>query len=136
MKKVSIGLLAGAMMLIISILIGQIFQYLLPSIKAEYENPNLFRPWADPKMLLYFFEPFVLGVILAWVWGLTKDVLKGKNTTQKALYFGLTYWATTFPGMLMSYSSFPLSAIIVVSWSIIGLFQTISAGFIFSKLLK
>ena len=136
MKKIISGLLAGAAMLILGMLIGQVFQNLAPSLKAEYENPNLFRPWSDPIMSLYFFEPFVLGVILAWIWSLTKDIIKGENLTQKGFYFGLIYWATTIPGMIMSYSSFPLSITIVLSWSITGIFQSLCAGFIFSKMLK
>lgn len=137
MKKTLItGIIAGAAMLVLGLAIGQVFAKLAPSLKTEYENPNLFRPWTDPLMSLYFVQPFVLGILLAWVWNMTKGVIKGDTVLQKGFYFGLVYWALSFPGMIMSYSSFPLSLIIVISWSVTGLFQSICAGVLFSKMLK
>ena len=71
MKTISIGLLAGAVMLIAGMLLGQVLHFLLPDLKSEYENPNLFRPWSDPIMLLYFLVPYINGIIFAWLWSLT-----------------------------------------------------------------
>lgn len=137
MKKTLVtGIITGAAMLVLGLAIGQIFAKFAPSLKAEYENPNLFRPWTDPLMSLYFVQPFVMGILLAWVWNMTKGVIKGDNLLQKGFYFGLVYWTLSFPGMIMSYSSFPLSLIIVISWSVTGLFQSICAGVLFSKMLK
>ena len=136
MKKILSGLLAGAIMLIISLATGKCFQFLFPSIRLEYENPQLFRPWTDPLMSIYFLEPFVTGVILAWLWNIVKGNIKGNTLTEKGINFGFIYWVITIPGMLMSYSSFPLSPQLVFSWSATILAQAICAGLLFSKMLK
>jgi len=136
MKKIIAGLVAGVVMLGIGIFVGRIFQYFFPSLQIEYENTNLFRPWSDPIMLIVFVEPFILGLILAWLWDFTKSTIKGITPTEKGFYFGYFYWIITIPGMLMSFSSFPLSVTIVVSWSFTLLMQALSSGFLFSKILK
>ena len=136
MKKILVGLLSGAVMLGVSFLIGRIFEFFFPYLHVEYENTNLFRPWSDPIMLIYFIEPFILGIILAWIWDLMKSIIKGNTPAEKGIYFGYIYWVITIPGMLMSFSSFPLSITMVVSWSVALLVQALSSGLIFSKLLK
>ncbi len=136
MKKISTGLLAGVIMLIIGMLTGQIFQFFFPSIKTEYTNQNLFRPWSDPLMTSCLAEPFLVGIILAWIWSMTKGIVKGNSQIEKVLYFGLIFWVTTIPGMWMSYGSFPISFILTISWSITILLQVFCAGLLFSKILK
>ena len=136
MKKILIGLLAGAIMLVMGLLIGQLYNLIVPSLKSEYQNPNLFRSWSDPLMSFYFVVPFITGVILAWIWEMTKGIIKGNSPIEKGLYFGLTYWVISIPGMIMSYSSFPLTFILVSSWTVTGLVQSLCAGLLFSKLLK
>jgi membrane protease YdiL (CAAX protease family) len=96
-------------MLIIGVLVGQAFHFLYPTLKTEYENQNLFRPWNDPIMSFYYAELFLVGIILAWIWEFTKSIAKGENPLEKGFYFGLIYWVITLPGMLMSCSSFPVS---------------------------
>ena len=136
MRKISSGILAGALMLIIGIAVGQAFHFLYPALKTEYENQNLFRPWSDPIMSFYYAEPFLVGIILAWLWEYTKPIAKGETSLEKGFYFGLVYWVITLPGMLMSYSSFPVSLLLVISWSVTIFIQAICSGILFSKLLK
>src|ERR1035437_6611230 len=136
MKKVGIGLLAGAIMLVVGMFIGQVFQFLFPLLKNEYQNQNLFRPWADSLMSIMFVPPFLVGIILSWIWDITRGVLKGNTAIEKGLRFGFIYWIITIPGMFMSYSSFPISFILVCSWSITIMGQALSAGIFFSKTLK
>ncbi|MCX6817525.1 MAG: hypothetical protein NTU57_01580 [Candidatus Aenigmarchaeota archaeon] len=107
---------------------------LFPSLAAEYNNPALFRPWSDPLMSLYFVEPFVLGVIMAWFWNMAKGLIKETDAIKKGVYFGLGYWVITIPGMIMSYSSFPISLLMTVSWSLSIFVQVICAGILFAKL--
>lgn len=136
MKKFLIGLSVGAVMLIAGMIVGQIFQLLIPEMKMEYQNPNLFRPWSDPLMSLMFVEPFLLGFIFVWLWEKTKTVINGDTQLERGLKFGLIYWAVTFPGMIMSYSSFPVSFTLVLSWTLSGLIQAICAGILLSKWMK
>lgn len=136
MKKIGTGLLAGVIMLSIGMLIGQFFQFLFPRLKTEYENQNLFRPWEDPLMSLYFIEPFLTGIILMWIWEMVKESIKSHDIIGKGLRFGFVYWMVTIPGMVMSYGSFPVSLLLVCSWSITILIQALCSGMLYSKILK
>ncbi|MCX6005259.1 MAG: hypothetical protein NT082_06265 [Chloroflexi bacterium] len=137
MKKIiPVGLLAGLAMLIVSMALSPLFNLIFPSLNAEYNNANLIRPWSDPLMLLMFIEPFILGIILAWIFSLTRTVFQEKNTWKKGIYFGLCYWVVTLPGMLMSYASFPISLIMVTSWSISIFAQAVVAGLVYARFIK
>ena len=131
------GLLGGVIMLAAGMATGQIFQAFAPSLEAEYHNASLFRPWSDPLMMLYFIHPLLLGIILAWIWEQTKVIIRGDSDLKKGINFGLIVWlASSVPGMLMSYASFPLSFMIVLSWSLGGLIELLCLGILFSKMLK
>ena len=137
MKKVmAFGLLAGLAMLIVSMALGPLFNLIFPSLAAEYNNTNLFRPWSDPIMYLVVVEPFISGIILAWIFSITKNLFKDKITWKKGIYFGLCYWIITIPGIIMSYSSFPISLIMVITWSISILTQAIVAGLIYARFIR
>ncbi len=83
MKKViTFGLLGRLIMLAVGLLMSQLFLMMAPALKTEYENPNLFRPWSDPVMLLYFVHPFLLGTCLAWVWRQT-NIIHFRNRPQE-----------------------------------------------------
>ena len=133
MKKLILGLVAGASMLLINMLVSALFSAYFPDIQAEYENEALFRPWADPLMTYIYFEPFIVAFILLWFWEKTKGLLPEKEWWLKGIYFGLLYWLLTIPGLFMSYSSFPISLFMASSWAIAGLFQALTVGIIYSK---
>ncbi len=136
MKRFISSLVAGAIMLVAGMLTGQLFQLVVPSIKLEYMNPCLFRPWSDPMMSLVFIEPFIIGFILVWLWDKTKSLITGETFLEKGIKFGLSYWVISIPGMIMSYSSFPVTLLLVINWSVSGLIQTLCAGIYLSKVLK
>jgi len=137
MKKVILfGLLAGLVMLVVSLVLGPLFNLIFPSLAAEYNNTNLFRPWSDPIMYLMLVEPFILGIILAWIFSVTKNLFKTEKVWGKGIYFGLCYWVITIPGMVMSYSSFPISLLMIITWSISILIQAIVAGLIYARFIK
>jgi len=131
------GLLAGALMLAASLVFSQLLDLIFPSLPAEYQNASLFRPWSDPLMSLYFLYPFVLAMLLSWLWGKTKPIVKGEKAWPRAWNFTLAYWLiASLPGMLITYSSFPVSLPMVVSWSIGGFLQILIAGLVFARLNK
>ncbi len=132
MKKIVIpGILAGVVILIVEMLIS----FAVPSLKAQYENPALFRSWADPIMQLYYLYPFVLGILLAWFWGKVKITIPTGSLFSKAFRFGWMYWlVATIPGMLVSYSSFQVSLGMVLSWAIGGLIATVFGAAVIIKL--
>jgi hypothetical protein len=135
-KAILFGLLAGLAMLVVSVALGPLFNLIFPSLAAEYSNTNLFRPWSDPSMYLMLVEPFILGIILAWIFYITRNLFKDKKGWKRGIYFGLCYWVITIPGMVISYSSFPISLLMVVTWSISILIQAIVAGLIYARFIK
>ena len=135
-KRLATGLLAGAVMLLIGLLISQVFTMLFPALREEYNNTQLFRSWEDPLMLLYFTQPFVNGVILAWLWDRSWQALINKTTLQKMMAFSAAYCVFSLPGMMMSLASFNVSLIMVLSWSAAIFIESLGAGFIFSRFLR
>jgi hypothetical protein len=137
MKKVVVpGVLAAIVSFIASMAIGYLFHFIDPSLKTEYENTNIFRPWSDPLMNIYYVYPFLLSIILAWLWDKSKQLFSG-NIVKKALTFAFIYWlASNVPGMVMSYSSFQISAIMTISWSVSGFVQVFVAMLVIGKMNK
>jgi hypothetical protein len=124
MKKIFIpGLVAGIASLAAAMIVGYLFGFILPSLNQEYTNEQMFRPWSDPLMSLYFIYPFLLGFALAWVWEKTKALFT-KTYFSNALNLTLIYWIiSTIPGMIMSISSFKISVIMVLTWTISAFIQ-------------
>jgi len=139
MKKIFIpGIVAGIAMLIIGMGLSYLFNAILPQLSAEYENTSaaLFRAWEDPLMSLYFIYPILTGLVLAWAWNRIKDHLKG-DLAKKAVNFGLGYFlVATIPGMLVTYASFQISLLMVLSWTISSLVNAVVASLILAKLNK
>ncbi len=132
LKKVIIpGLIAGALMLISAVILNVVMDSLFPEISKQYRQGGFFRPWSDPLMSLIFIQPVILGITMAFVW---------ENVTEKLtppLRFGLIYWAiVTLPGMLISYSTFNISLLMILSWTFTGLIQILLGSFVISKMNK
>lgn len=137
MKKILVpGLVSGLVMVVVSIIVSQVLHAVFPSVMAEYQNSGIFRPWTDPKMSIMFLHPFILGVILAYIWDKTKSVVKGNSPVMKGLTFGFIYWLLTIPGMVMSYSSFPISMLMVDTWIISIFIQSICGAIILALMNK
>ena len=132
-KKIIIGATSGLIILVISFIVSFVFHFMQPSIELEYENQAIFRSWSDPLMFYYYIEPFLLGFILVWIWGKTKMIVNGKNTLLKGLRFGFIYWLIALPGMLMTFTSFKVSFLMVLSWTISNLISALLSGVLFSK---
>lgn len=135
MKKIILpGIVAGIAMFVIGLVFTFLINAIIPSLALEYSNTQIFRPWTDPAMSIFFLYPFVLGVVLSWVWDKTKKLLKGTKT-EKAIYFGLSVWLiSTVPGMLITYSSFQVSATLIFIWALSGLIDGVISGLVFSRM--
>lgn len=136
MSKLLVVFFAGSIMFLANVCVGWVFQFFLPQIKIEYENHNLFRAFNDPLMSLMILHPFIVALILAWIWDLVKTVLPSDKFFNKGLFFGLGYWLISLPGMLITYGTFPISIILILNWSVGILVQSLSCGIVFSKFLK
>lgn len=135
MKKVFLpGLVAALGLFVAGMAIGYLFHFMFPSVSAEYENTQIFRPWEDPLMYIYFLQPFFLAFALAWVWNRTKTLF-AKNIWRIAFYFALVYWfVAIIPGMIMTLSSFKVSVLMTLTWTISAFFQALVAMLIIIRM--
>ena len=137
MKKfISTSLLAAISGFAANMAIGFLFIFIIPSLEAEYENTIIFRPWEDPLMSLYFLHPFYIAFILAWVWTKLKTQIIG-TIWRQAFIFASVYWLiATFPGLMLSISSFKISFAMTFSWAIGAYVQSYVMSLIFARFLK
>jgi hypothetical protein len=123
------GLLLGGIMLVVSMIVSYLFM-LIPSVNADY-NSGLMRSWQDPLMMAFFLYPFILGIVFAWLWAKTKSSFTGK---MRGCYFGwMLFFLTTVPGMWITYTSFNLSFLTILSWTVAGLINAKIAGFFLAR---
>jgi len=133
MKRIFfIGLLTGVTMLIISLAWSAVANFIWPQLQKEFQNPELFRPWNDPSMTLFFLHPIMVGVILSWLWSKTNHLIKIEAPWKHGFAFGLIYCMATISGMIISYSTFQVSFLMVISWTLNGLLQAVVAGIMFA----
>jgi hypothetical protein len=137
MKKVVIfGLVAGALMLAVSIVLSLIISAIFPQAMAEYSNSQIFRQMDDPLMYYFFLHPFVMGIILSLIWPKVKGLIGGEGL-KKGLVYGFYVWLFFgVPGMLMSISSFQVSTFLVGTWTISVLAQDLAAGVVISRMAR
>jgi len=134
-KKIVLpGLLAGIAMLVTGICVSALVTAIFPSLKSQYTNTQLFRAMDDPMMTLYFIHPFFLGMVLAWIWNDVKTIFSGQSIMASAWKFAIRYWFVSVSGMIISYSSFQISFIMVGSWTVSILVESIVVAFILAKL--
>jgi hypothetical protein len=138
MKKIFFpGLIASIVILLLGMIISIALNYLLPGMKAAYENTSVFRAWSDPLMSLYFLYPFLIGFLLAWVWNKIKKVVKGKSVWKRGFKFATTIWLlSSVPGLVLTFSSFQIGIDITLVWLAIALIQLNCAGLIYAKMNK
>jgi hypothetical protein len=120
------GLVAGFVLLIVGMLLNWLLGAIFPTLASEYQNTRIFRPWDDPLMIAYFGYPFVLGVVLAVLW----DRLKIKDPMEFAKFY---FIVATIPGMFISWTSFQLSSLMILSWMLMGFIQAYVAGVVFGR---
>lgn len=133
MKKVFIaGLVAGVVLLILSVLGLYATIWLFPSLAVQYFDPAF--DTQSSRVMIYYIHPFVISLALSWFWNRTKNVLTGSFLT-RGVEFGLIYaLVAIFPMMWLIYSAMSISLGIVTTWFVLGLLQGIIAGLIFEKM--
>ena len=137
MKKIVIpGIVAAIVSLAASMVVGYLFQIIMPSLKLDYENPNMFRPWSDPIMNIFWIHPFLLVLPMAWIWDKTKHLFTGSYFNNVLTFTVISWFVSNLPGMILSYSSFKISLFMTVTWSITGLVQVFVAMLIVAKMNK
>lgn len=136
MKKSLTYVVSVVTMIATCIALGFIFNAIFPGVKAEYENQSLYRPWDDLLMYLYFLQPFFLTAALIWGWDKIKDLFTG-TISQNAFNFSLIYFfVAVIPGMLMTISSFKVSVLATLTWTVSAFFQVYFPSLIFIRANK
>ena len=138
MKKVFLsGLVAGVVILAAQVVLSMfVFDKLIPSLADEYKNPSLFRPWSDPLMSLMYVTPFIGGFIMAWIWNYIKSAFNNFSPSTAGLMLGFMVWLLGLPGMVISYGTFPISFIMVLSWTLSNLIQLPLGGLVIANMNK
>ncbi len=137
MKKVVIpGLVAGVLMLAVSLVLGLILSAIFPDAMAEYSNSEIFRQWDDPLMYYFILHPFVMGIILSFIWLKVRGLIEEEGL-KKGLVYGFYVWLFFgVPGMLMTISSFQVSTFLVGTWTVSVLAQDLAAGVLFARMVR
>lgn len=132
MKKIiTSGLLAGVVLLILSVLGLYATIWFFPTVAAQYYDPAFDNQ--SGRYMIYYAHPFVIGLALAWFWDRFKSALKGSFLT-KGIEFGLIYaLVAIFPAMWLTYSALSVSLTMVATWLAFGLLQGLIAGLVFEK---
>ena len=137
MKKIVIpAIIAMVAVFATGMLFGYLFDFLIPSLKAQYENSTIFRSWSDPLMMIYFIYPLLISLALAWIWDKVKSILQGNYMRRVLNFTGMFFLVSVIPGMIMSLSSFKISVVMVITWTISSYFQVLVATLIFGKMNK
>ncbi|HEX8376879.1 MAG TPA: hypothetical protein VF602_03615 [Pedobacter sp.] len=133
MKKILFsGLIAGAILFILSY--GGLFLAVrfFPALFVEYNNP-LFNSDGS-RDILFYLHAFIISFALSWFWDRFKGLFIGP-TILRGLEFGLVYsFVALLPVMWITFSALDITVLMVVSWFVYGLVQAVVAGLIFAKM--
>ena len=129
MKKVIFpGLVAGVVLLILSILGLYLNIWIFPDLAMQYFQPAFNEQ--SSRIMLYFIHPFIIAMALSWFWSKIKGILKGSFLT-RGIEFGIIYaLVATFPAMWLVFSSITVSLQMVATWFVLGLIQAVIAGLV------
>ena len=133
MKKVIIaGLVAGIILLILSVLGLYTTIWFFPGLATQYFDPAFNS--GDGRITLYYIHPFIISLALSWFWNRFKDVLTG-SFISRGIEFGVIYTLiATMPMMVLIYSAMNVSLSIVATWFVLALVQGTIAGLVFEKM--
>ena len=135
MKKILLsGLLVGLVMLVISVALNFLWPVIFPSVTVEYQTP-LFRPWSDPLMSLIFVCPVLTGFFMAWVWNMFKNYHMFP-ISKKVLTFSGSFVVMSIIGMIMTYSCFPISFLMLMTWCVSMVVQYFVGTWVLAKMNK
>jgi len=133
MRKIILaGLVAGVVLLVLSVLGLYITTWLFPGIAMQYFDPAF--DTQSGRVMIYYIHPFIISMALSWFWSRSKGILTGSFIT-RGIEFGLAYaLVAIFPMMVLIYSAMSISLAMVSTWFALGLLQGIIAGLIFEKM--
>lgn len=133
MKKILFsGIIAGTILFIVSYGGLYVGVNLFPALFMEYINP-LFNSDGS-RDILFYMHAFIISFALAWFWDRFKGLFNGPFLL-RGLEFGLVYsLVALLPVMWITFSALDITVIMVASWFIYGLVQSLIAGLVFAKI--
>ncbi len=133
MKKVILSvIIAGCILLVLSVVLFYASFYLFPSVTQEYLS-SVFRNAGNLDWLFYV-HPFVLSIGLKWFWERYKTLFKGALII-RAIEVALVYSIVALiPVLWLTFSAIDVSLSMVLMWLLYGLIQAFVAGLVFAKL--
>ena len=133
MKKILLsGLIAGAILFILSY--GGLFLAVkfFPALFVEYNNP-LFNSDGS-RDILFYMHAFIISFALAWFWDRFKGLFHGSFLI-RGFEFGFVYaMVAMLPVMTITFSALDITLVMVMSWFMYGFLQAIVAGLVFAKI--
>ncbi len=135
MKKILwTGVLAGVVMIAVSMLLNVMYNWVFPEFVAIYADTAIFRAYSDPLMAMFWLYPLVLGIGLAWIWSYTKGIFKKDSTFWAGLKFGWAYFVVAaIPAFFINASSFNLPISMIGTWAEMSFFNGLVAGLVFAR---
>jgi hypothetical protein len=132
-KSASSILIAGFLVLLISLALLYSIIYLLPMVMEEYYNP-VFRSSSFQTDWLFYAHPFVLSISLYWFWDRFKTAITG-SLVQRAFQISLAFGIIAMlPVLWLTFSAIDISFIMVATWLAYGILQAFVAGLVFAKM--
>ncbi len=130
MKTTSTILMAGAVVLIVSVGVLYGLISFFPQVIEEYYSP-VFRSNSFNTDWLFYLHPFVLSAALYWFWNRATEMSAGSGIA-KALKVALTYGLVGMaPVLLLTFSAIDISVFMVITWLVYGILQALLACLIF-----
>jgi hypothetical protein len=132
MKNITTILIAGALVLIVSIglLYGSITFF--PALMEEYYN-SVFRSNSFTTDLLFYVHPFILSAAMFWFWEITKELFTG-SLLVRAYKVGVSYGLIAMvPVLWLTFSAIDVSPLMVFTWVAYGVLQAFIACMVFAK---
>lgn len=132
-KAASPILIAGFLVLLVSLVLLYTIIYLFPSVMEEYYNP-VFRSSSFITDKLFYGHPFVLSISLFWFWDRFKTFFTG-SFIRRAFEIALAYGIIAMlPVLWLTFSAINISFIMVGTWLVYGIMQAFVAGLVFAKM--
>ena len=127
MKKIIVsGLVAGVVLLILSVLGLYVTIWFFPGLAGQYFDPAF--DMQSSRVMIYCIHPFIISLHFPGSGAALKECLTGSFLT-RGIEFGLIYaLVATFPMMWLIYSAMNVSLEMVATWFVLGLLQGIIAG--------
>ncbi len=130
-KNISSILLAGLVVLLVSVALLYIAIFFFPLLMEEYYNA-VFRSSSFETDWLFYAHPFVLSAGLYWFWDRFKGILSGSFII-RAVKVAFTYGAVAIlPVLWLTFSAIDISFMMVITWLVYGIVQAMIATLVFA----